>query len=194
MSRATFCARARVDTPGVPGKRAEQQPGDGRPERAARAVSPQHPALEHATPGALLGARQLADADAAGQVVVDHLIDTAGAPGPAQIPHVLVEQAVAEEHHPAPAGVRQLVTELSGPSYASTLNRRCTPRQGRKSSTSCPRDRSQQRDSHRFGRRAASSPARYPEPLGGGTCVRKSPADRALLRYCWRPYRWARTL
>jgi hypothetical protein len=134
----------------------------------------------------------LADADAAGQVVVDDLIDTAGAPGPAQIPHVLVEQAVAEEHHPAPAGVRQLVTELSGPSHASTLNRRCTLRQGRS-----PQPAVLVTVPSRgilSGSADARHRPRYPEPLAAETCVRKSPADCALLRYCWRPYRWARTL
>jgi hypothetical protein len=73
----------------------------------------QYPPLEHATLCARLGAGQLADADTAAQVAVDDLIDTAHAPGSAQIPDVLVEQAVAEEGHPAPAGIRELAAQAA---------------------------------------------------------------------------------
>ena len=56
--------------------------------------------------GPLLGAGQLTGTDAAGQVALDELIDTSRAASSARVADVLVEQAMAEENHPAATGVR----------------------------------------------------------------------------------------
>jgi hypothetical protein len=56
----------------------------------------------------LLWTRKLVDADPTGQIVVDNLLNATGTSRAPEVAHVLIEQAMTQEDHPASALVGQL--------------------------------------------------------------------------------------
>jgi hypothetical protein len=59
--------------------------------------------FQHAAPGELFRARHLADAGAVLQVGIDDLVHGAAPERAAQVPGILVQQAVGHEHYPTAA-------------------------------------------------------------------------------------------
>jgi hypothetical protein len=76
---------------------------------------PEQRTLLDAAPGLLLGARQLNQAGTSIDVRFDHPLHRAGTHGTAEVPSVLVEQAVRQEHDTSAPLVVQLGAKAAAP-------------------------------------------------------------------------------
>jgi hypothetical protein len=77
-------------------------------------VQDEHAPLQHTTPRPLLRTGQLHDPDAVSDVWIQDLSHGAAPGRAAEEPHVLVQQAVGNEHDAVPASIRQLLTNATG--------------------------------------------------------------------------------